>query len=263
LCGGSATDLPEQGPFYVSRFSTVDSFDTHAKIPEYYADMDKAAKAAGTVAILGAGWHPGTFSDTQVRFDAFFPDIKSYIFYGLSESGGLSQGHSEAIRGIKGVADARQYTHAKPEAIYKVLDGQNPVLTDRDKHWRECFVVLEEGANEAEVERKIKEMPDYFEPYETQVHFITQVELDEKYFAMLHDGEVIIIGETGPGNSAVIKYSNSCESNPEFTSRILIPHARAAVRLANQGAKGAFTTLDISAALLNPRSRVELLKHFV
>jgi len=265
LCGGSCTDLFDgrQGPQLAERWNTVDSFDTHARIRDYAELMQTAAEKAGTVAVFSVGWDPGTFSLARVYADAFLPGCKPYAFYGLTEQGGLSMGHSDAIRQIPGVADARQYTHAKPEAMELVRSGKNPDFEPGDLHWRECIVVLEDGADEDEVRRQIVDMPNYFAPYQTTVEFVTQEELERDYSDMPHDGVVIAASETSPGNAGVIEYANTWNSNPEGTAGIMLAFARAAVRLRNQGQCGAFTPLDVPPALLSPRSREELLTKFM
>ncbi|MGR3318898.1 MAG: diaminopimelate dehydrogenase [Candidatus Anammoxibacter sp.] len=263
LCGGSATDLPEQGPQFVKTFNTVDSFDTHAKLPDYFNKMDKTAKSNGNVAVIATGWDPGTFSLERVLADAFIPGVKPYGFYGLSEKGGLSMGHSDAIRRVTGVKDARQYTHAIPEAMDDVRSGKNPILKPGDMHWRECIVVAEDGADNDKIADEIKNMPNYFEPYKTTVVFVTQEELDKNHSGLPHDGSVIAVGTTGDGSKALIEYKNEWTSNPGSTANILVAHARAAHKLKKEGKSGAFTILDIPAAYFSPRSKEELLKDFM
>jgi len=262
LCGGSATDLPEQGPYFAQYFNTVDSFDTHVDIPKYSADMDKAAKENGNTSIISAGWDPGIFSRARVEMDAILPGATTEFFYGLTEKGGISQGHSDAIRRIPGVKDARQYTHAKSFIIERVRAGKKLNLTASDRLWRECYVVLEEGADPDEVEKEIKELPKYFKGYDTEVNFVTQGELDINHSNMPHDGLVLTIGNTGEGNKANIEYSCSWESNPEATGSILVACARAVYRFNKSGKKGAYTMLDLSPADLSIRSREELLRDF-
>lgn len=263
LCGGSATDLPVQGPQFVKDFTTVDSFDTHAKIPDYFKEMDKAAKSSNNVAVMATGWDPGTFSLERVLADAFIPGVKPYGFYGLSEKGGLSMGHSDAIRRIDGVKDARQYTHAIPEAMDAVRSGKNPTLKAGDMHWRECVVVAKDGADKDKIANDIKTMPNYFEPYKTTVEFVSQEELDEKHVGLPHDGAVIAVGLAGDGSRALIEYRNEWESNPAATANILVAHARAAHRLKKDGRSGAFTILDIPAAYFSPKSHEELLRDYM
>lgn len=263
LCGGSANDLPKQGPYFAGVFNTVDSFDNHKKIPGYSDKVDEVAKHTGHVSIFSTGWDPGTFSLERLLADAFIPGVKAYGFYGLTEKGGLSMGHSDAIRGIEGVKDARQYTHAKPEAIERVRSGENPDLKPGDMHWRDCYVVAEEGADLDRIEHDIKTMPDYFKQYKTEVHFVTQEELDKNHSGMPHDGVVIASGITGDGNKALIEYKNQWDSNPEATANIMVASARAAYRMKKDGKSGAFTLLDIPPAYLSPHSREELLAHFM
>lgn len=263
LCGGSATDLPDYGPKFAKDFTTVDSFDTHAKLPGYFKKMDEAAKSNGNVAIIATGWDPGTFSLERVLADAFIPGVKPYGFYGLSEKGGLSMGHSDAIRRVEGVLDARQYTHAIPEAIDSVKSGNNPVLKPGDMHWRECIVVTKDGADQDKITEQIKNMPDYFEPYRTTVKFVSKDELDAKYSGLPHDGAVLAVGKTRDGSEAIIEYRNQWASNPAATSNILVAHARAASKFKAEGRTGAFTILDVPAAYLSPKSREELLRDFM
>ena len=263
LCGGSKNDLPAQGPVMVKEITTVDSFDNHSRIPEYFAAMDKAARTAGQVAVISTGWDPGIFSLERVLANAFLPGSRAYGFYGLSPRGGLSMGHSDALRTIPGVADARQFTHAVPEAIDRVRRGENPAFEAGDMHTRECFVVLEPGADPVKTEAEIKAMPGYFAPYRTVVNFISQAELDEKYKGFPHDGCVVAAGTTGAGHSAAVEYRCTWGSNPEATANVLAAHARAAVRLKAAGECGAKTILDIPAALLSPLSKEELLKKFM
>ena len=263
LCGGSKDDLPKQGPEFAAHITTVDSFDNHSRITEYFASMDRVAKEAGHVSVISTGWDPGIFSLERVLGGAFIPGARAYGFYGLGEKGGLSMGHSDALRTIPGVKDARQYTHAIPEAIERVRNGENPAFEPGDMHTRECFVVLEEGADPEKVTRAIVEMPGYFAPYRTRVHFISQQELDEKYRGFPHDGLAIAVGSTGDGNGARVEYRCVWGSNPEATANVLVAHARAAVRLAKEGRTGAFTILDIPAAYFTTLSREELLKHWM
>lgn len=250
LCGGSATDLPVQGPQYARLFNIVDSFDTHAKIPEHFADCDAASREGGTVSIISVGWDPGLFSINRLYGRCILPDGKDYTFWGR----GVSQGHSDAIRRIDGVIDARQYTIPVPEAVESVRRGENPDLTTREKHTRECFVVAEEGADLARIEREIVTMPNYFADYDTTVHFITKEELERDHKGIPHGGRVIRSGETSDGVGHVVEYSLTLDSNPEFTSSVLVAYARAAVRLAREGVSGAKTVLDIPPAYLSAES---------
>jgi diaminopimelate dehydrogenase len=263
LCGGSKEDLPVQGPFYARHISTIDSFDNHSQVPAYFKSMDEVASAAGTVALISIGWDPGTFSLERVLGNAFIPGARTYGFYGLGPRGGLSMGHSDAIRSLPGVIDARQYTHAIPEAVEKVRSGQNPELKPGDMHWRECFVVAEDNADTGAIEEAIKAMPGYFAPYRTVVHFLSQEELTQKYTGFPHDGVVIGSGTTGDGNQALLEYRNVWGSNPEATAHILVAHARAAARFVNEGRSGALTILDVPPAYLSPHSREDLLASFL
>lgn len=263
LCGGSKDDLPKQGPELVKYITTVDSFDNHSRIPEYFAKMDQTAKASGHVSVISTGWDPGIFSLERTLANAFLPGVRAYGFYGLGPKGGLSMGHSDALRTIPGVKDARQFTHAIPEAIEKIRRGENPDFAPGDMHTRECFVVLEEGADPEAIKKTILEMPGYFAPYQTTVNFISQEELDAKYKGFPHDGLVIAASSTGNGNAAHIEYRCQWGSNPEATANVLVAHARAAVRLAKEGRTGAFTILDIPATYFSTLSREELLKHWM
>lgn len=256
LCGGSATDLPVQGPQYAKLFNVVDSFDTHARIPEHYAAVDKAAQESGHIGIISVGWDPGLFSLARVYANAILPNGKDYTFWGR----GVSQGHSDAIRRIKGVKDARQYTVPVPSAIEAVRAGENPELTTRQKHTRECFVVLEEGADAAYVEKEIKTMPNYFADYDTTVTFISEEELQQIHKGLPHGGSVIRTGVTGHGqeNQHVIEFKLDLDSNPEFTTSVLVAYARAAYRLAKEGQTGCKTVLDIAPAYLCAQSGEEL-----
>ena len=254
LCGGSKSDLPEQTPELAARFTVVDSFDTHARIPEHFAAVDQAATAGGTVAVISTGWDPGLFSLNRLFGEAILPQGSTYTFWGR----GLSQGHSDALRRVPGVAGAVQYTLPSDEAIERVRAGENPELTTREKHDRECFVVLEDGADEAAVREAIVTMPDYFEPYDTTVHFITAKELARDHAGMPHGGFVIRSGESSPGTSQTIEYRLALDSNPEFTSSVLVAYARAAARLAAAGERGARTPFDIAPGLLSPKSAEQL-----
>ncbi|MBR7104894.1 MAG: diaminopimelate dehydrogenase [Lentisphaeria bacterium] len=265
LCGGSKSDLPQQGPELCRYVNTVDSFDNHSRIPEYFKAMDEAAQKGGNVAVISTGWDPGIFSLERVLGNSFIPGARAYGFYGMGPAGGLSMGHSDALRTIKGVKDARQFTHAIPGAVEKVRKGENPALTAGDMHSREWFVVLEEGADPAEVTKAIVEMPGYFEPYDTTVNFISQEELDANYKGFPHDGIVITAGTTGTGEKhpALAEYRCVWGSNPEATANVLVAHARAAARMAQEGRKGAFTILDIPASYFSTLSREELLKNWM
>ena len=256
LCGGSATDLPEQTPALARIFNVIDSFDTHARIPEHFQNVDSAAKTAGKVALISAGWDPGMFSINRAYAEAVLPDGQSYTFWGK----GVSQGHSDAIRRIEGVVDAKQYTIPCDDALEAVRSGACPTLTTRQKHTRECFVVAEESADKARIEREIKEMPNYFADYDTTVHFISLEELRREHGGIPHGGFVIRSGKTGVEleNSHVIEYSLKLDSNPEFTSSVIVAYARAVYRLAKKGESGAFTVLDVPPALLSSRSPEEL-----
>ena len=261
LCGGSATDLPEQTPEFAKLFHVVDSFDTHARIPEHYAAVDAAAKEGGKVAVISAGWDPGMFSLNRVYANAVLPDGRDYTFWGK----GVSQGHSDAIRRIAGVKDARQYTIPVDSALEAIRSGETPELTTREKHTRECFVVAEEGADLAKIENEIKTMPNYFADYDTTVHFITEEEMKRDHSRLPHGGFVIRSGRTGWDleNKHVIEYSLKLDSNPEFTSSVIAACARAAYRMANEGQTGCRTILDIPPAYLSAKSGEELRKELL
>lgn len=255
LCGGSATDLPIQAPELAAHFNLIDSFDTHARIPEHYANVDKAAISGGTLGIISVGWDPGLFSLNRLYAEAVLPKGETFTFWGP----GLSQGHSDAIRRIKGVVNGIQYTIPIEEAVNKARDGQEASLTIRDKHLRECYVVAENNDDKALIEKTIKEMPDYFADYETKVTFITEEELQVNHNKMPHGGFVIRSGETGQdGNQHTIEYSLIEDSNPEFTSAVLICYGRAAYRLHQQGQTGAKTVFDIAPALLYIKTSEQL-----
>ena len=255
LCGGSATDLPVQTPEYAKYFTVVDSFDTHARIPEHFAAVDAAAKEAGNVAVISAGWDPGMFSLNRVYANAILPDGKDYTFWGK----GVSQGHSDAIRRIEGVKNAIQYTVPIESAMEQVRSGSEPTLTTREKHLRECYVVAEEGADKAAIEKAIKTMPNYFDEYDTTVNFISEEELKAHHSKMPHGGFVIRTGETGcEGNKHVIEYSLKLDSNPEFTGSVLVAYARAAYRLSKNGESGARSVFDIAPAMLSQKTPEEL-----
>ena len=248
LCGGSATDLPEQTPHYAKLYNVVDSFDTHAKIPEHFAAVDAAAAEGGNAALISCGWDPGLFSLNRLMGNCILPDGADYTFWGR----GISQGHSDAIRRIEGVADAKQYTIPIESALDAVRSGENPELTTRQKHLRECWVVLEEGADPSDIEQQIKTMPNYFDEYDVTVNFISQEELDRDHNAMPHGGFVLRSGMSAGGNKMLIEYSLKLDSNPEFTSCVLVAYARAIARLASEGKTGAFTVFDIAPAYLSP-----------
>ena len=256
LCGGSAKDLPEQTPAFAEHFNVIDSFDTHANIPAHFDRVNAAAKAGGKVAVISVGWDPGLFSLNRMYAGAILPDGRDYTFWGK----GVSQGHSDAIRRIDGVLDARQYTIPVPEALESVRAGENPELATRQKHTRECFVVACEGADLARIEREIVTMPNYFADYDTTVHFISMEELRRDHSGIPHGGVVIRSGKTGwdGEHSHIIEYSLKLDSNPEFTSSVLVAYARAAYRMAGEGACGCKTVLDIPPAYLSPRSGEEL-----
>lgn len=256
LCGGSATDLPEQGPKFAAIFNTIDSFDTHAKIPQYFEAVNEAAKKAGKISIISVGWDPGMFSTLRLLGNCILPEGKDYTFWGK----GVSQGHSDAIRRVEGVVDGKQYTIPIDSAVESVRAGLNPELTTRQKHIRECFVVAKEGADKAKIESEIKNMPNYFADYDTTVHFISKEELDRDHSGIPHGGFVFRTGKTGINGetSNVIEYSIKLGSNPEFTASILVAYARAALRLYNEKVIGAKTVFDIAPAYLSPKSGAEL-----
>ena len=261
ICGGSATDLPVQTPEYVKYFNVIDSFDTHAKIPEHFENVNRAAMESGKVGIISVGWDPGMFSLNRVYANAILTNGKDYTFWGK----GVSQGHSDAIRRIEGVADARQYTIPVPEALEKVRNGETPELTTREKHTRECFVVAKEGADLSGIEKEIKEMPNYFADYDTTVHFISQEELDRDHKGIPHGGFVIRSGSTGwnDENRHIIEYSLKLDSNPEFTASVLTAYARAAYRMNKEGQKGCKTVFDVAPAYLCRQSGAELRAHML
>ena len=260
LCGGSATDLPVMGPEIAANFNTIDSFDTHAKIPEYFTNVDKAAKEGNNISIISVGWDPGMFSLNRLYAESILVQGSTYTFWGK----GVSQGHSDAIRRIPGVKNAIQYTVPVDEAVDQVRSGSEPKLTTRDKHTRECYVVAQEGANKAEIENAIKTMPNYFDEYNTTVHFISEEELKRDHSKMPHGGFVIRTGETGEeGNKHVIEYSLKLDSNPEFTASVLIAYARAAYRLNQKGENGARSVFDIAPALLSMKTPEQLRKEIL
>lgn len=259
LCGGSATDLPEQGPQFASMFNTIDSFDTHAKIPQYFQAVNEAALKNNKTAIISVGWDPGLFSINRVMAEAILPNGENYTFWGK----GLSQGHSDAIRRIKGVKNGVQYTIPSEEAMDKVRSGANPQLTTAEKHRRVCYVVAEEGADKAAIEQEIKTMPNYFADYHTEVNFITEEELKRDHSRAPHGGFVIRGGQTGDTNKHIYEFSLKLDSNPEFTASVLVAYARAAYRLNQEKQYGAKTVLDVAPAYISPRSGEELRKDYV
>lgn len=261
ICGGSATDLPVQTPEFVKSFNVIDSFDTHAKIPEHFDAVDAAAKESGKIGIISVGWDPGMFSLNRLYANAILTDGKDYTFWGK----GVSQGHSDAVRRIEGVLDARQYTIPIDEAVNAVRSGENPELTTRQKHLRECFVVAEDGADKARIENEIKTMPNYFSDYDTVVHFITAEEMKRDHSSLPHGGVVIRSGRTGLNgeNNHIIEYSLKLDSNPEFTASVLVAYARAAYRMNKEGLSGCKTVFDIPPAYLSARSGAELRKHLL
>lgn len=261
LCGGSATDLPVQSPELAEHFNVIDSFDTHAKIPQHFVNVDAAAKSGGKIAMISVGWDPGMFSLNRLYAEAILPDGKEYTFWGK----GVSQGHSDAIRRIEGVVDARQYTIPVEAALSAVRGGKNPELTTREKHTRECFVVAEEGADTARIEQEIKTMPNYFADYDTTVHFISAEELAREHSGIPHGGFVIRCGKTGLAGERthIIEYSLKLDSNPEFTSSVLVAYARAAVRMNKEGMCGCKTVFDVAPAYLSPKVPEDLRKRLL
>ncbi len=260
ICGGSATDLPVQTPMYAKYFNVVDSFDTHANIPTHFENADKASKEGGFVSVISVGWDPGMFSLNRIYGEAILPMGETYTFWGK----GVSQGHSDAIRRIDGVRNAKQYTIPVEDALERVRNGENPVLTTREKHTRECFVVAEEGADKARIEKEIKEMPNYFADYDTTVHFISEEELIRDHSGIPHGGFVIRTGETNEGKSKhVVEYSLKLDSNPEFTASVLIAYARAAYRMYKEGSFGCKTVFDIPPAYLSAEDGAALRKRLL
>lgn len=259
LCGGSATDLPTQTPEIAAMFNTVDSFDTHANIPEHFAAVDKASKAAGTLGIISVGWDPGLFSLNRLYANAILPEGTDYTFWGK----GVSQGHSDAIRRVKGVKNGKQYTIPKEDALEKVRSGANPELTTREKHLRVCYVVAEENADKAKIEEEIKTMPNYFSDYDTEVNFITEEEFNKNHSGIPHGGFVIRTGVTGNGNKHKIEYSLDLDSNPEFTASVLVAYARAINKMFKEGKTGAITVFDVPPAYLSNKSAEELRAHML
>lgn len=259
ICSGSANDLPVQTPQYAKMFNVVDSFDTHAKIPTHFDNVDKSAKEGGHVAMISVGWDPGMFSLNRVYANAILPQGQDYTFWGK----GISQGHSDAIRRIEGVKDAKQYTIPVESALLAVRNCENPTFTARQMHTRECFVVVEEGADKERIENEIKTMPNYFEPYDTTVHFISEEELKEKHSGIPHGGFVIRTGTTAGNKNHIIEYSLKLESNPEFTSSVLVSYARAVYRLAKEGEIGCKTVFDIAPKYLSQKTNEELRKEML
>jgi len=260
ICGGSATDLPKMTPAYAKDYNVVDSFDTHARIPEHFKNVDEAAKAAGKTAVISVGWDPGMFSVNRLYSHAILPNGKAYTFWGR----GVSQGHSDAIRRIKGVKDARQYTVPVESALEAVRSGSNPELTTRQKHTRECYVVAEEGADLARIEKEIKTMPNYFDEYDTTVNFISEEELLKNHAGLPHGGSVIVSGSTNEGKTKhVIEYKLKLDSNPEFTGSVLAAYARAVAKLNKEGNIGCKTAFDIAPAYLCPEEGDFLRAHFL
>ena len=261
LCGGSATDLPVQTPQYASMYNVVDSFDTHARIPEHFAAVDAAAKKAGKISLISCGWDPGMFSLNRLYANCVLPEGKDYTFWGK----GVSQGHSDAVRRIEGVKDCRQYTIPVEKAVEAVRSGSNPELTTREKHTRECFVVAEEGADLAKIENEIKTMPNYFSDYDTTVHFITEEEMKRDHSGLPHGGMVIRTGVTGmeKEHKHVIEYSLKLDSNPEFTGSVIVAYARAVSRMNKEGMSGCKTVFDVAPAYLSPKSAEELRAHML
>jgi len=261
LCGGSATDLPVQTPEYAKYFNVVDSFDTHAKIPEHFANVNKASEESGKISIISVGWDPGMFSLNRLYANAILPNGCDYTFWGK----GVSQGHSDAIRRIEGVKNAKQYTIPIETALERVRNGENPELSVREKHLRECFVVAEDGADKARIENEIKTMPNYFADYDTIVHFISEDELIKNHSGIPHGGNVIRTGTTGWNNEHkhTIEYSLKLDSNPEFTSSVIVAYARAAYRMNQNGDKGCKTVFDIPPAMLSQKSNEELRKELL
>lgn len=259
LCGGSATDLPQQGPELVEMFNTVDSFDTHAKIPGYFNTLNQAAKTSGKIGIISVGWDPGLFSINRLLTEAIMPQGNTYTFWGR----GVSQGHSDAIRRVKGVAGAVQYTIPIEEAVERVRKGENPELSTGQKHFRDCYVVAEEGGDKTAIENEIKNMPNYFSDYDTRVTFVTEEELKEDHLAMPHGGFVIRSGNTGDAHKHIVEFSLNLDNNPEFTAGVLVAYARAAYRLNKEGQRGARTVYDIPLGYLSSKSAEQLRKELL
>ena len=259
LCGGSATDLPEQTPKFAQLFNTVDSYDNHGEIPEFYQSVDQVASESKTTAIISVGWDPGLFSINRAMADAILPNGENYTFWGK----GLSQGHSDAVRRVNGVKNGVQYTIPSDEAIEKVRSGSNPTLETAEKHNRICYVVAEEGADQATIEHEIKTMPNYFADYNTEVHFITEEELARDHTKAPHGGFVIRGGQTGENNKQIYEFSLKLDSNPEFTASVLVAYARAAYRLNQDKQYGAKTVFDVAPNYISPRPAHELRRDFL
>ena len=259
LCGGSATDLPEQTPEIAKTFNTVDSFDTHANIPIHFENVDKVGKDNGTLNLISCGWDPGLFSMYRIMGETILPKGSTYTFWGK----GVSQGHSDAIRRVKGVLDGKQYTVPIETALEKVRSGENPDLSTKEKHLRVCYVVVEDGADKVAIEEEIKTMPNYFDEYNTEVNFITKEELDKNHSGMPHGGYVIRTGKSESGNKQRMEFVLELDSNPEFTSSALVSYARAIKRMSNKGKTGCLTVFDIPLAMLSPKSGKELRKELL
>lgn len=259
LCGGSATDLPEQGPAFARLFHTVDSFDTHARIPEYFEQVDAAANASGKVSVISTGWDPGLFSLNRLLAEAILPEGKEYTFWGK----GVSQGHSDAIRRVNGVKHGVQYTIPSEDAVNRVRSGENPELTTREKHIRDCYIVAEDGADQEAIAEEIRSMPNYFADYNTTVRFIDEATLKAEHSAMPHGGTVLRSGTTGENSTQIIEFGLKLDSNPEFTASVLVAYARAAFKLARKGQTGAKTVFDIPFGDLSPKSAAELRKELL
>lgn len=259
ICAGSATDLPEMTPRYARRYNVIDSFDTHAHIPDHFSAVDAAAGESGTLALISAGWDPGLFSLNRLFGNAFIPEGKDYTFWGR----GVSQGHSDAVRRIEGVADARQYTVPVESALEEVRAGKNPELTTRQKHTREVYVVSEEGADRDAITEEITTMPNYFDEYDTTVHFISQEEMDRDHSQLPHGGFVLRSGKMASGAGSVIEYSLKLDSNPDFTSSVLLAYARAVARMSAEGQKGCRTVFDVAPSYLSPHDAGYLRSHYL
>src|SRR5690625_5013945 len=259
LCGGSATDLPEQTPIFSKMFNTVDSFDTHEKIPEHFANVDEFARKSGKISVISVGWDPGLFSLNRVMSEAILPNGQTYTFWGE----GLSQGHSDAVRRVEGVKDGVQYTIPSEEAIEKVRNGENPDLTTGERHKRSCYIVAEDGADKEKIEETIQTMPHYFADFDTTVNFITEEELQRDHSHMAHGGFVIRSGKTGGGINQIVEFSLKLKSNPEFTASVLTAYARAAYRLNQEGQSGAKTIYDIAPSYISPKSAEEVREKYL
>jgi len=259
LCGGSATDLPEQVPAFARLFHTVDSFDTHARIPEFFDQVDTVAKTSNKVSVISTGWDPGLFSLNRLLAQAILPEGKEYTFWGK----GVSQGHSDAIRRVKGVKNGVQYTIPSEEAVARVRNGENPELTTREKHVRDCYIVAEEGADQDAIAEEIRTMPNYFSDYNTTVHFIDEATLKAEHSTMPHGGMVLRSGKTGENSTQIIEFGLKLDSNPEFTASVLVAYARAAYKFAREGQSGAKTVFDIPYGYLSPKSAAELRKELL